>query len=709
MTYFNRRRIILSGILPIAIVMLPNILLSISNSIPEQSEINQKCIYYIDSTDYYKFCNPSKALEFAKNARSECDYLDNDSLLIESFLRIGILYEFINNTDLSLKNYDSAIAICDKKNMLNKKSFLLLKKADAYRTSGQMILALQSNVEAINISQENNIINQLSKAYLNLGIFYYYMLLDNKKALYFFNKSLENEHKTEKKEKLVLILSYLAGCQSRNNNYDSANATLRKARNLLNTTKNKFDHVHYYREAASHFSRIKDYLLSLKLADSAIAIANETRDCFRIADMNTLKGFCYSQLNLFDKADTVLKKALTIRQTLGNQWHIASSMLNLGGLYLKRHMLDKAFVNIQNGLRIAKKYNSIAYTKNAYWLLYDYYTIKSNHLKALENFKEYKKYSDLETEKKHSDKILALELSYETKESENLIKLLDEQSKNKTTIIIFGVITSFLLFTIMYISYRYKAKSNKILKEKNKLILQKKDDLNKLNLELKATLASRNKVISIVAHDLSNPILWQMKMIGTLSEDWNKKPEQKIKELITYIHGSSRNTYFLVDNLLQWSRTQTGTLKIYKDHFRFLDFVELVIGELSYLVDSKSIKIAINIPKDLTIEADKNIIKIILRNILINAIKFSYKNGEVSIKHETRNNIDYCTVRDNGIGIEQELLDQLVYGNITNNGTHNEIGNGIGLMFCRELIYKYNGDFRISSEPKKGAEISFSI
>ncbi|MCB1178721.1 MAG: HAMP domain-containing histidine kinase, partial [Leptospiraceae bacterium] len=235
------------------------------------------------------------------------------------------------------------------------------------------------------------------------------------------------------------------------------------------------------------------------------------------------------------------------------------------------------------------------------------------------------------------------------------------------------------------------------------------DNLTLIN-NLKKSNSIKNKFFSIIAHDLKNPF----HAIINLTELMSLKEfeSSKVQEYISLIHNSSRQGYNLLINLLEWARIQTNSIQIKKTNFNLSETINYNIELLSSNSEEKNLKIEISCPENIPmIFADKNILSTVIRNLLSNGIKFSNKDGFISINSYIKDGMCFISIKDSGIGIsnsDQKKLFKLEE-NFSTPGTGKEKGTGLGLVLCKELIELHGGKISIDSEIGKGTKVSFWI
>jgi len=232
-------------------------------------------------------------------------------------------------------------------------------------------------------------------------------------------------------------------------------------------------------------------------------------------------------------------------------------------------------------------------------------------------------------------------------------------------------------------------------------------------LELNKT---KDKFFSIIAHDLRNPYSSMIGFSEMLLEDLEKLSKDEIRESLKIIYTSAKNSFNLLDNLLAWSKLETGRMPFNPSRIVLIEAVEEVISILFSNAYHKKIEINNLVNPDIVLYADKNMLNSILNNLIMNAIKFTPTNGEINIfactaDSDTEKPFIKISVADNGIGMDSETLEMLFTSKKLQSqpGTEKEQGTGMGLMLTREMIEKHGGKITAESTPRKGSVFSFLI
>ena len=230
--------------------------------------------------------------------------------------------------------------------------------------------------------------------------------------------------------------------------------------------------------------------------------------------------------------------------------------------------------------------------------------------------------------------------------------------------------------------------------------------------ELKKIIDGRDKMYSVIAHDLRSPLV-SIKMllnmfVMTMSADIIGKEQY---DMLDSANKSTEELFVLLDNLLKWTKTQTGKLTVVPQNFELIETILGVLEIFSLVSNSKNIQLILEENSSINVRGDIDIFKTILRNLLSNAIKFSFPNSKIIISVKRFNNMAVISVKDFGKGISQEEQNMLFNSetHFSKYGTNNEQGSGLGLLLCKDFATKNGGDLWLESEIENGSTFFFSI
>lgn len=251
------------------------------------------------------------------------------------------------------------------------------------------------------------------------------------------------------------------------------------------------------------------------------------------------------------------------------------------------------------------------------------------------------------------------------------------------------------------------------IEQNNRLILQQNRDLTDINEELKTLNATKDKLFSIIAHDLKNPLASFKTAIEYLHKDYYSFTDEEKIELLNEINQSAKSVYELLENLLQWSLSQRNKTPFNPAMFDFKSVVDSTISQLYLQAKNKRINLISNIQEPVQVNGDINLMTIVVRNLVSNAIKFTREGGSIYINgtQNTDSNHYLVSIKDNGIGIPFDKLSKLfrIDSSSSTKGTHNESGTGLGLLICKEYVEKNNGKIWAESELDIGTTFYFTI
>jgi len=253
--------------------------------------------------------------------------------------------------------------------------------------------------------------------------------------------------------------------------------------------------------------------------------------------------------------------------------------------------------------------------------------------------------------------------------------------------------------------------SNTLLIEKQNLIRLQSKELQEKNQQLLASNSSKDKFFSIIAHDLRNPFNTLMGFSDALLKDLENYSIDDAKVILNMINSTSKMGNDLLENLLLWSRAETGRIPYEPGSLNLRIIVESNIHFMNAQAQMKNIQIIEEIEPAIMVMADENMLNTILRNLISNAIKFTYENGQIIIKARVVHPNIEIAVCDNGVGISESTIKKLFQfeTNISTQGTSSESGTGLGLILCKEFVEKHGGKIWVESEKDKGSDFKFTI
>ncbi|MDP4191072.1 MAG: sensor histidine kinase [Bacteroidota bacterium] len=279
-----------------------------------------------------------------------------------------------------------------------------------------------------------------------------------------------------------------------------------------------------------------------------------------------------------------------------------------------------------------------------------------------------------------------------------------------------------LVFSQAYfLSLRYNDSYRKIenlsqeLETANRFLDHKVEErtlaLKEANTELSKTIAIKNKFFSIIAHDMKNLFQAMLGYSDLIILKTGEDKQQDINEDATVIKDTTKKAYNLMENLLEWSLAETGGITLKKEKLKLKDVIKESVELLDAYCRSKRVYLSLDIDGDLSLIADKRMMNTIFRNLISNAVKYSFKESAVKISAVKNNNYIIVSVSDCGKGIEKEKLNNLFRPESVEStpGTDKEKGTGLGLLLVNEFVQRNNGTISVESEVNKGTTFNLSF
>ena len=231
------------------------------------------------------------------------------------------------------------------------------------------------------------------------------------------------------------------------------------------------------------------------------------------------------------------------------------------------------------------------------------------------------------------------------------------------------------------------------------------------NFDLQESNATKDKLFSIIAHDLKNPFAVILSLSETLADTFRDLDSDELEECLKKMNSSAQKVYELLANLLTWSRSQTGNIQFNPKKLKLNLLVQEITELLRNQFELKNIKLNIEIDPGLMVLADNNMLNTVMRNLISNAIKYTNKAGNITVSGNEYSDYIEIAIKDNGVGIDQDIIDKLfkIEHKVSLPGTGNERGTGLGLILCRDFIEKHGGRIWLASELGKGSTFYFTI
>ena len=328
-------------------------------------------------------------------------------------------------------------------------------------------------------------------------------------------------------------------------------------------------------------------------------------------------------------------------------------------------------------------------------------------------------------EKKDADLVL-LDIMMPDMDGYEVCLKIKESEKSKDIPVIFlsaksetqDIVQGFKIGGVDYITKPFnkeeilvRIKNHLELKNARDIIKAKNAELEESEKHLKELNFTKDKFFSIISHDLRNPVSAFVNLTELLYTEFNEFNDEEKFEFVATMYKSSKSVNDLLENLLTWSRAQSGKIKFTPIAINVESIVNKIFSQLELNAKKKNLNLINNTAGKPNVYADMNMITTIVRNLVSNAIKFSRDGGEIIVNAEGKADFLEISIIDNGIGMEKDIINKLFRIDVhhTSLGTNKEKGTGLGLILCKDFAEKNGGTIRVESEPQKGSAFIFTV
>ncbi len=503
--------------------------------------------------------------------------------------------------------------------------------------------------------------------------------------------------------------------------YDSSEVYLIKALRIKEQSENTeliastlFNLGRFYREQ-------QNYNLSLEYFVRQLDLLKETGNLRGLANSHNQTGEIFYQQERYNESIKHFLSSLSYAKEIPDSVIMARTNSFLARSYFAIDEPEKAMERIDQSMNLSKLTNSDNIIRNNYNILHFYHKKSGNYKTSLSYLKRYSNLKDSLQIRNSENRFIQLENIFETEKQYATIDLMQKEKRIqelqinrldhiKYSLLLLLAMLGVFMFIIGYRFYQIQ-KTNKLIKHKILELEKTNEKLRQSSKALEQLNATKNRFFSIIAHDLKNPFNALLGFSEIMTTTFNELSEKEIRQYISILHQSSQNLYKLLENLLKWSAAQTGKMPYLPEKF---DLVSLIHSEIHFIhisASKKNITISENLPDELIIVSDKVLLSSVIRNLISNAVKFTHFGGTIKLSARKYNQKVVVEVADSGIGIPNDMKDDLfrIESKICRKGTNNEDGGGLGLILCKELIEKTGGRIGVESEPGTGSRFWFML
>ncbi|MGE4586179.1 MAG: tetratricopeptide repeat protein [Mangrovibacterium sp.] len=612
----------------------------------------------------------SRSLDYAREALVLAEASGNIGGLAEAWFYMGECLFCFDQFDRAMLHYRKALELMTGLDDQQRLGDIYNSMSLVHYYKGEYDLALARQIDALHCLEHSTDLHGLAHVYSNMGMVY-----------------------------------------SRLDNYRQAIKHYRQAARI--NREGGFTH-----SMAVNYNGIGVAYYNLDMADSARYNYHMALNGFRQVNdrrreaitLNNIANLLVDQQDSLDTALQYFKEALAVFEALGDNRNRVFVLESLGAAYMTMDRVNLALQTLQDGLNLALEYRLGHYIcRNYYRDISRAYEKSGKVSEAFAAYKLYRNHLDSLHQEERIRQVTELEKKFETDKKEaEILRLQREKElgqlqmqKERTIRTLVSVLLFLAIGSIFLIgsAYMCKRRAFSLLNQKNEEIEKQRNELEKIN-------ATKNRFFSILAHDLKNPFHAILGYSSLLDKEYERFSAFERRKIAADIHHSSSIIFRLLQNLLDWSRSQTGNLTCKPLKLELLPLSENVFRLLKKPAEQKNIRMENRIPEGTRVHADPMMTETILRNLLSNALKFSYEGGQVLLETRPDGDHQVCIcIKDQGEGLTKEDIRQLfrIDSGLKRKGTSGEVGTGLGLVLSREFAEMNRGSICVESTPGEGS------
>jgi signal transduction histidine kinase len=584
---------------------------------------------------------------------------------------------------------------------------LYLAKSRDYEKALDQFIRCLSIEDSMNLSREK-VITQIAIAEVNEQVG------DLDKSLEMLEAALETNRSEPDTTALIYILLKTGNQHHQTGHLDQAADDFKAAKSYAELLNDQHFKSQALYELGSLLTTKGDYEEALRIHKEALSIRRKLGDRRNESQSLNTIGELYLQMKNFEKALANHEVALEIRRSLKDASGIAQSYINIGEVCYQHGEFQRAVANLELGLTSAHEAQEQQLIRRSYELLSLCYKAIGDFQNSLKNKERFIAITELILNERNEQQILGKQNLYVVKKKEIEIDRLQSIRRQREQKIaeqklvnqfLFAILAAgFIIAGLLVWLYILKRRSNRTLIFQNEMIIRQNSELQEAN-------ATKDKFFSIISHDLKGPLNSLTSFSSLLIHHTDSLTKDEIQLLAKDLDKSLKNLFDLLENLLEWSRSQTGNIDFKREEFDLAELIHRTVDLLSMQAKNKEITLHVSLPEKLKVCSHRHSVNTVVRNLISNALKFTRAGGSVSISTKTEGESVTVSVSDTGVGMPPEILSKLfrIDTKHSTKGTADEKGTGLGLILCKDFVEKNDGKIWVESEVGKGSVFHFTL
>ncbi len=463
-----------------------------------------------------------------------------------------------------------------------------------------------------------------------------------------------------------------------------------------------FDSAKYFLQISREYALADNNILQLSLTNSIFSLV-------------------FSKENNWDEAKRYGLEAISQSKKIDSKKGLAISNYQFAQILFDKQKYNLSREHLNTALFYTESAGMNDYSMRAYQLKAKVDSASGEFRSAFDNYQKYIRLKDAIANSEVEKQIASLQSNFDLQLKEKENALLKEEAFRKENVIknqrlltlfIVSVLFMAIVLVVLFIVISNQRKKHNIkLTSLLSSLKDQKIQLETANNSLSELNVNKNRLLSVIAHDLKGPVGNLESLLDIMIGDFDLTDTKELSVYLKMMHKSASSTYVLLENLLSWARSQQNEIVYNPEQLALDQMVQSIKDLLSQLSPEKQINIVNNVPMDTTVFADKNMMMVVLRNLISNALKFSHEEGVVEVFAESEGNQKRITIKDEGIGMSSEVAEKVFESGelYSRRGTNGESGSGLGLKLCKEFVGKHGGHIWVESEVGRGSSFCFTI
>lgn len=517
------------------------------------------------------------------------------------------------------------------------------------------------------------------------------------------------------------VLNSMGALYYEQNNFVMAIEQFKKAYEISFKGKDVYTQIRSLNNVAFNFSQLGELDSAMYYANKSMQVNIQAGSPYLTSFSNRVIGDVYFKRNQLDSAESVYERALEIGKIQGIKSFVASVLHRLGQTYLLQGKVDEAKAILEEGVRLSQENDFLDELSKSHKFLAKVYEQQGNIPLAFKHQSIYLELYDSLVNKSNQDRMALLQGMFQDNLEQSELELLKAQNENQANRLAFArnlilvvgiaaILISGLVIWLFTLNRNVK-RTNSNLTSQQQMINEQNINLEKNSKQLEEINRTKNKLFSILGHDLRGPV-GQVKSIVdmVLTGHLNHK---EFVDLLQILKKDVDSVCLTLNNTLNWSMSQMEGFKVKKEAFNLSALVDTSLQLLQNHFAEKSLKLEILMPEKVMVFADSDLVEVVVRNILNNAVKFSEPGDTIKITTSQFNNFILWCVVDQGIGMTEDQISQILAEDYvitgSHRGTNQEKGSGLGLQVCKEFSRMNGGELVIKSELGIGSTVCVKI